>query len=131
MFNPETGTLILGRQYSGNELVASHAEEHGNANTGEPFDDFIRGWIGTTRGYDDGVIHFAPPITNNSFPERFDKGFSTLEMFAANGANENTLIRGFPGAWEQSLSNIISSVNSAEHSAEHSTENETRRSAKT
>ena len=63
MFNPQTGTLILGRQYSGNTFVnGSHAEEHGKMNTGEPFDDFVRGWIGTGRSYKAGIIHFAPPI---------------------------------------------------------------------
>ena len=106
MFNPQTGTLILGRQYSGNQIVSSHAEEHGRMDAGEPFDDFVRGWIGTGRSYTNGVIHFAPPIPKEH-PEIFDKGYSTLEMFAQNGTDSNTVIRGFPGAWEQPLSSII------------------------
>jgi len=38
MFNPLTGTLILGRQYSGNQIISSHAEEHGRLAGGEPYD---------------------------------------------------------------------------------------------
>ena len=107
MFNPKTGTLILGRQYADKgKLVSSHAEEHGRMNTGEPYDNFIRGWVGTGRGYIDGVIHFAPSISKENLT-MFDKGFSTLEMFVKNGATENTLIRGFPDKWEQALKHII------------------------
>jgi len=106
MYNPQTGTLLLGTHYTRNRLVASHAEEHGRLGNNEPFDDFIRGWIGYGGIYAHGVIHFAPHITKANM-DYFCKAFSTLEMFAANGAKENTVIRGFPTEWEQPFSNII------------------------
>jgi hypothetical protein len=106
MFNPKTGTLILGKQYKSGKLISSHAVEHGRAETGEPFDDFIRGWVGTGGQFDNGIIHIAPPIPKDH-ALMFGKGFSTLEMFARNGANGDTVIRGFPYAWKQPLSNLI------------------------
>ena len=108
IFNPQSGTLILGRQYFGNQIISSHAEEHGRMNTGELFDDFLRGWIGTGGRFESGVIHFSPPIPQSN-PEAFDMGYIALEMFARNGASDNTVIRGFPGDWEQPLLNIINS----------------------
>lgn len=106
MYSPQSGELIIGRQYRGNQLIASHAEEHGQVGAKAPFDSFIRGWVGTGRSYKDGVIHFAPPIdTHNT--DHFNRGFSTLEMFAANGANSKTVIRGFGDRWEQPLSDLI------------------------
>ena len=60
MYSPDSCELIIGEQYKGNDLIASHAEEHGKAGAKAPFDNFIRGWIGTGKGYKDGVIHFAP-----------------------------------------------------------------------
>lgn len=63
MFNPKTATLILGYQHRNGELVSSHAAEYASTGTGEPFDDFVRGWIGTSKEYTDGVIHFAPSVS--------------------------------------------------------------------
>lgn len=106
MYSPQSGELIIGRQYKGNQLVASHAEEHGQVGAKAPFDSFIRGWVGTGRSYKDGVIHFAPPIDTHNI-DHFNHGFSALEMFAANGANSRTVIRGFGDRWEQPLSDLI------------------------
>ena len=106
MFSPQTGELILGRQYRGNALVKSHAEEHGESGAKALFDSFLRGWVGTGKDYKDGVIHFAPAIDARN-PEQFDYAFSTVEMFARNGANGKTVIRGFGDVWEQSLSELI------------------------
>ena len=106
MFSPQTGELILGRQYRGNALVKSHAEEHGESGAKAPFDSFLRGWVGTGKDYKDGVIHFAPAIDARN-PEQFDRAFSTVEMFAQNGANGKTVIRGFGDVWEQPLSELI------------------------
>ncbi|WP_368378242.1 LPD25 domain-containing protein [[Clostridium] symbiosum] len=106
MFSPQTGELILGRQYRGNTLVKSHAEEHGESGAKAPFDSFLRGWVGTGKDYKDGVIHFAPAIDARN-PEQFDHAFSTVEMFARNGANGKTVIRGFGDVWEQPLSELI------------------------
>ena len=109
MFNPHTGTLILGCQYSGSKLYSSHAEEHAAAKTDEAYDDFIRGWIGTGKGYQDGVIHFSPNISSRN-TAMFHNGFDTLEMFFQNGAKRNTVVRGFGEVWEQPFSNFIKEV---------------------
>ena len=78
MFNPQTGTLILGYSYKGKKIVSSHAEEHANADTGEPYDLFLRGWIGTDKkNYKYGVIHFAPCISSDN-DVMFSKCFDTL-----------------------------------------------------
>ena len=106
MFSPQTGELILGKQYRGSALVKSHAEEHGESGAKAPFDSFIRGWIGTGRSYKDGVIHFAPAIDAHN-TEQFDRAFSVLEMFSQNGANGKTVIRGFGDVWEQPLSDLV------------------------
>ena len=63
MFSPKTATLILGYQYRNGELVSSHADEYASTGISEPFDDFVRGWIGTSKEYTDGVIHFAPSVS--------------------------------------------------------------------
>lgn len=107
MYSPDSCELIIGKQYKGNQLIASHAEEYGETGAKAPFDSFIRGWIGTGNGYKDGVIHFAPPINTHNI-DHFNRGFSTLEMFAANGANSRTMIRGFGDQWERPLSDLIS-----------------------
>ena len=107
MFSPQSGELILGKQYKGNQIRASHAEEHGKSGTKTAYDSFIRGWIGTSRQYSHGIIHFAPHVESvNS--ELFEKAFLTLEMFGENGAGEQTVIRGFGSTWEQPLSDIVS-----------------------
>ena len=106
MYQPQTGELILGYQYKGSRLVSSHAEEHFDSGAKAPFDSFIRGWIGTGKGYKNGIIHFAPDIPAQN-TEAFDKGFSTLQMFSENNANGDTVIRGFGGVWEQPLNNLI------------------------
>ena len=41
MYQPQTGTLILGYQYKGNHLASSHADEHFKSGAAEPFDSFI------------------------------------------------------------------------------------------
>ena len=106
MYQPQTGTLILGRQYHKSGMYGSHAEEHADSGVSEPYDSFIRGWIGTGKQYPHSIIHFAPNI-DSRFAEQFDKGFSTLEMFAENGAVSDTVIRGFGDVWEQPLSNLL------------------------
>ena len=106
MFSPQTGELILGRQYRGGQLYKSHAEEHFDSGAKAPFDSFIRGWIGTGRDYPDGVIHFAPNIGTDNIPA-FDNAFSTLQMFSENGAAGDTVVRGFGRKWEEPLKDII------------------------
>ena len=106
MYSPQTGTLLLGVQYSSNAIFYSHAEEHHQIGIREDFDRFVRGWVGTGKGYKQGVIHFAPNIPTN-VPEFFNKGFDTLEMFKRNNAKANMVVRGFGRTWEQPLKNII------------------------
>lgn len=106
MYQPQTGTLILGYQYKGSGVVSSHADEHHKSGATEPYDSFIRGWIGTGKRYPSGVIHFAPHIPPDNI-EAFDRAFSTLQMFSENSANGDTVIRGFGSQWEQPLNNII------------------------
>lgn len=106
MYSPQTGTLLLGVQYSSNAIFYSHAEEHHQIGIREDFDRFVRGWVGTGKGYKQGVIHFAPNIPTN-VPEFFNKGFDTLEMFKRNNAKANMVVCGFGRTWEQPLKNII------------------------
>lgn len=113
MFSPQTGELILGKQYRGRQLYQSHAEEHADSKAAAPFDSFIRGWIGTGGEYPQGVIHFAPAIDSRN-TELFDRAFDTLEMFRANGARGGTVIRGFGEQWEQPLQNILPSEERSE-----------------
>ena len=106
MYQPQTGTLILGYQYKGNHLASSHADEHFKSGAAEPFDSFIRGWIGSGESYPHGIIHFAPNIPADNV-QAFDRAYSTLQMFRDNGAAGNTVIRGFGASWEQPLNQII------------------------
>ena len=57
------------------------------------FDDFVRGWIGTSRSYPEGIIHFAPCVDERNI-KLFERAFDTLEMFRENGALAGTVIRG-------------------------------------
>lgn len=113
MFSPQTGELILGKQYRGRQLYKSHAEEHAESGARAPFDSFIRGWIGVGKDYPQGVIHFAPHIESRN-AELFDRAFDALELFAKNGAAGSTVIRGFGNQWEQPLKNSIPSIERSE-----------------
>lgn len=107
MYNPQTNTLILGFQFArGNKIMSSHAEEHAKCVASEPFDSFLRGWIGKGSSYKHGVIHFAPPI-NAEHEKLFVDAYNTLQMFRENGADADTVIRGFGKVWEQPLSAIL------------------------
>lgn len=106
MFSPQSGELILGKQYKGATLYKSHAEEHGSSGAKAPFDSFVRGWIGTSRQYPQSVIHFAPAIDSGN-EVLYNCAFDTLEMFLQNGGMADTVIRGFGVRWEQPFSDII------------------------
>jgi hypothetical protein len=107
MYHTDTCELILGDQAAiKGDSFGSHAEDHGNSGVYEPFDTFIRGWIGTGGPYTHGVIHFAPPISEKN-ADIFTDAYNTLQMFRENGADADTVVRGFCGAWEQPLSNIL------------------------
>ena len=53
MYAPDTGALILGKQYKGSKLYASHAAKHSVSGTAAPFDSFVCGWVGTSKRYKD------------------------------------------------------------------------------
>jgi len=108
------GWLILGVEdvlsRKGAKLLKSHAEEYHEA-TGicdslPSFDSFIRGWIGVGDSYKDGIIHFAPHIPSCNI-EMFENAFSFIEATLQNGFTKNAILRGFPGAWEQSIQTIL------------------------
>lgn len=106
MYCPSTGSLILGFESCGIDISKSHAIEHMLANVEEPFDSFIRGWVGTDKKkYKDGVIHFAPPVLSTS--SMFEPAFCTLELFKANGATGKTVVRGFGNTWEIPMMDIF------------------------
>ena len=114
MFDPDTGILVLGRQYAETNLVnSSHAAELAGAGITKNFDHFIRGWIGTGGDYPKGIIHFAPCVDARNI-KLFERAFDTLEMFRNNGALAGTVIRGFGNRWEQSLSDILTDCREAE-----------------
>lgn len=114
MFDPDTGILVLSRQYAVTSLMnSSHAVELADAGITEGFDKFVRGWIGTGGEYPKGVIHFAP-CADTENTKLFDRAFDTLEMFRENGALAGTVIRGFGNRWEQPLSAIFTDLREPE-----------------
>ncbi len=70
------------------------------------FDDYLRGWIGTSKSYPHGIIHFAPAV----IMEQFDRGFDALQMFAGlEGVNGDTIVRGFCTLPEQRMGDLLHS----------------------
>ena len=110
MYNPDTGLLVLGRQYAVTSLLdSSHAGELAAAGITKGYDAFVRGWVGTGGDYPVGVIHFAPSVDARNI-ELFDRAFDTLKMFADNGIMYGTVIRGFGKEWEQPASAILTDM---------------------
>lgn len=110
MYNPDTGLLVLGRQYAVTSLLdSSHAGELAAAGITKGYDAFVRGWVGTGGDYPVGVIHFAPSVDARNI-ELFDRAFDTLKMFADNGIMYRTVIRGFGKEWEQPASAILTDM---------------------
>lgn len=110
MYHPD-GFLIMGAEGTakGNGLAKSHAEEYHEACENyllPPYDAFIRGWIGTGGKYKDGIIHFAPPVETEPI-ERFEIAFDFIEVALEHGLTQKTVLRGFPGGWEQSIQQIF------------------------
>lgn len=110
MYDPDTGILVLGRQYAVTSTsVSSHAAELAGAGITKDYDAFVRGWIGTGGHYPVGVIHFVPCVDERDMA-LFDRAFDTLEMFADNGMMFGTVIRGFGREWEQPASVILTDM---------------------
>lgn len=107
MFDPKRRQFILGDARGagkGQSIRSSHAEEyHDVTGSNAGFDAWVRGWIGVSRDYPRGIVHFAPPIMGD-----LDDGFSCLEaLYKHCGATAQTIVRGFPGAFEQTLDKIL------------------------
>ncbi len=112
MYHPE-GWLILGAEdvvsCKKDGLLKSHAEEYYEASSMEelpPFDEFVRGWIGVGGAYKDGIVHFAPHIPSRDIG-LFEKAFDFVETVLKNGFGDKAVLRGFPGAWEQTVSDVF------------------------
>ena len=61
MYNPDTGLLVLGRQYAVTSLMdSSHAGELAAAGITKDYDAFVRGWVGAGGDYPVGVVHLRP-----------------------------------------------------------------------
>ena len=110
MYHPD-GWLIMGSEgtCTGNRLAKSHAEEYGEAASMyalPPYDAFVRGWVGVGRAYKDGIIHFTPPVMAEHL-EGFNRAFDFIEVALENGFGTNTVLRGFPGAWEQKIGDVL------------------------
>lgn len=104
MYDPRTGVLLLGDETYGKSIRSSHAQEFHDSQAGGRFDDYLRGWVGTSRRYPRGIVHFAPAVSM----EQFDRGFDTLLMFARlEGINGDTVVRGFCSLPETRLDGIL------------------------
>jgi hypothetical protein len=112
MYNPKTKELVLGDSdlLKGKfTAMKSHAEEHHESGAKGNYDDFVKGWIGTSKRYPDGVIHFAPAILRDWFqdPKVADETLKTIEHFIKHGANKDTILRGFIERGEQRLGDAV------------------------
>ena len=106
MYNPQTGTLILGDEMYGKSICSSHAQELHASQAEGRFDDYLRGWIGVSKSYPHGIVHFAPAVSM----EQFDCGLDALQMFARlEGVNEDTIVRGFCTMPEQRMGDLLPS----------------------
>ena len=106
MYHPQTGILILGDEMYGKSICSSHAQEFYTSKAEGRFDDYLRGWIGVSRNYPRGIIHFAPAVSM----EQFDRGFDALQMFTRlEGINGDTMVRGFCSQPEKKMSDILPS----------------------
>lgn len=106
MYNPQTGILILGNEMYGKSICSSHAQEFYASKAEGHFDDYLRGWIGVSKNYPHGIIHFAPAVSI----EQFDRGFDTLLIFTKlEGINGDTFVRGFCSSPEVRLKDLLPS----------------------
>ena len=104
MYDPRTGVLLLGDEIYGKSIRSSHAQEFHESKAGGCFDDYLRGWVGTSKQYSCGIVHFAPAVSM----DQFDRGFDTLQMFTRlEGINSDTIVRGFCSLPETRLGEIL------------------------
>ena len=69
MYNPQTGTLILGDEIYGKTICSSHSQEFHASRAEGCFDDYLRGWIGTSKATLTGLSILPPPSSWNSSTE--------------------------------------------------------------
>lgn len=110
MYNTKTNEFILG----GDDINRnSHAEEYSKARRDGKvkgkFDDFVRGWVGTSDKYKNGIIHFAPNIPEEAFKDAdiADVILQTIEYFLKSGANEKTILRNILKAGEYKVKELF------------------------
>jgi hypothetical protein len=106
MFSPRTKKFVIGSVDGGSGAGSHAAEYYAATGSNHAFDSHIRGWLGWGGSYRNGIIHFAPPIMPDDVL-RLDQGMECLKLLATMGANGKTMVRGFPGAWEQKLDAIF------------------------
>ncbi|MBR0302553.1 MAG: hypothetical protein IJQ80_01760 [Clostridia bacterium] len=110
MFKTKTRNLLLGSQLPpSRKIPGSHPEDLSNAGIYSGYDDYVRGWVGVGKDYPHGVIHFAPNVDDRN-TELYNRAFDTLEMFAQNGAEAETVVRALGKRWEQPLFSILSDL---------------------
>ena len=98
--------LNLGDEIYGKTICSSHSQGVPCVKSRRLFDDYLRGWIGTSKSYLTGIIHFAPAV----IMEQFDRGFDALQMFAGlEGVNGDTIVRGFCTLPEQRMGDLLHS----------------------
>lgn len=107
MYSPQTEILILGDEMYGKSICSSHAQEFHASKAEGRFDDYLRGWIGASKNYPRGIVHFAPAVGM----DQFDRGFDTLQMFTKlEGANRDTMVRGFCNSPEVRIGDLLPST---------------------
>lgn len=104
LYNPDIGKLLLSAEYGpGFKPVLGVDIEHFVMPAHR--DQFICGWVGTSLEYPNGIIHFTPSAhfdtKHKSIYQDYERAFLTLEMFEANGADKDTVIRNFGNVYEQ------------------------------
>lgn len=104
MYNPQNGFMILGDEIYGKNIRSSHSQEFYSSKAEGCFDDYLRGWIGTSAVYSCGIIHFAPAISI----QLFDKGIDMLQMLTKLvGVSYDTMIRGFCNLPEEKIGDLL------------------------
>ena len=103
MYNPQTGTLILGIQTQCNDFFYKKVTEYRRIGIRSNFNEFVSGWVGSGKT---GVIDFTPSVPTAA-KSIFNKALDTLIMFYRNNANMKTERRGFGNTKPQPLENII------------------------
>jgi len=109
IYNPITKELVLGSSKN-NGIDGDFEEDYESVRARGSFKDTITGWVGTSKHYTDGIIHFAPPILKETmieYPEEKDKVYKTIEHFKKHGATNNTIVRNCVKMGEQPLSKVL------------------------